>query len=466
MRLNKTAIMWGISLVAGAALLAVLWPRTATNDAERRAVAEGRTIVVYWDRHWGHEHRSRVDLIEEFNESQNEVYVRALPIGYNSAMEKILTATAGGAPPDICSLDTPLVAQLAPQGLLEPLDDFMEGIEYLREDRFFPHTWGMSHFDGHTWGVPTSTDVYCLVWNKAAFRNAGLDPERPPATIEELLDYAAKLTVRAPDGSVSQMGLVPWVPWDHTSLWGSVFGVNWYDEATGTVNLADDAALIDSLRFQASFVNVPGEPEQPWGVSKANIQAFYKGLGEYQSANNPFYSGKVAMITEGEWQVTFIAKYAPNMDWGVAPLPMVPGIGQIGYGPYCVSDCIPATAKNKEAAKKFLRWFYSPRPDGRPSPASDYCHAIHNIPPRIDEAAQERFTGHPKFKVFVDQLSQPVVASLPVNPVMQYMLDQLERQRERVVFREVTPEQAAREIEKSVNAALERARVLIGSKSK
>jgi len=457
----KSKILWGLSLVAGAVLLAVLWPSAAADEAERKALAEGRTIIVYWDRLFGHEHRMRKVLIEEFNNSQSEVYVRTLPIGYYQAMEKILTSTAGGAPPDVCSLDTSLMAQLAAQGVLSPVEDFMAEVPALAADKFYPHCLDMSRMQGHLWGVPTSADVYCLLWNKNLFRKAGLDPERPPQTTDELLEYAAKLNVVSEDGQLKQMGIVPWVPWDLSHLWGSVFGGVWYDEATGRCELANDAGVIKGFEFQASFAQVPGAAEQkPWAVDPDRLQSFHKGLGEHQSANNPFYTGRVAMLAEGPWQVTFVKKYAPNLDWGVAALPAAPGVGTVGYVPVGMVDCIPSTSPNKEAAKKFLRWFYSPRPDGRPSPVSDFCHQVHNIPTRIEEANQERFIGNPEFKVFVDQMSAPKVVLFPVMPATQFMLDQAERQRERAVYGQITPAQAAANVANDTNRQLDRVREL------
>ena len=451
-------LTWACTLIGCLVAVYFLWPRAATTPLERQAVAEGRTVITYWDRHSGHEYEARAALINEFNESQDEVYVRSVPVGYNALMEKTLTSIAGSAPPDILSIDSAMLAQLAFQGLFTSLDDFVADIPCLQEGAFMPHVWKMIHFGGHLWAAGTTTDTYCLIWNKAAFRRAGLDPERPPKTLGEIEEYAAKLTVRNASGAIEQMGFLPWLPWDRTYMWGVMFGGTWYDEAQGRMVAAGDPHIRASLEWQQSFTVDPNAQEQlPYAMRPDRIAAFSKGIGEYFSANNPFYSGKVAMISEGEWQVTFIPKYAPGLDWGVAPLPQPEGVAPLGYGETCVADAIPITARHPEAAKKFLRWFYAPRPDGRPSPASDYCYAIHNIPCRTAEALQERFIRNPKFKVFVDQLTTRPVTPLPVTPIMQFIMDQTERLREWVTFRKITPEEAAQRIDDLCNRALERA---------
>lgn len=458
----RTLGVWALALTGIAAALWTLWPRQASTPLELEALREGRTIITYWDRHSGHEHASRLALIDEFNRSQNKVYVRSTAIGYNALMEKTLTATAGGAPPDVMSFDGGMLAQLAVQGLFLPLEDFVAEVPSLQKEAFFPHIWDMVDFDGHVWGIPTTTDSYCLLWNKAAFRKAGLDPERPPETIEELNEYAAKLTVRSPSGAIEQMGFLPWLPWDMSFMWGVLFGGLWFNETYTQVRASKDPGILASLAWQQSFTIDPAAREQlPYAMDPERIAAFSKGLGDYFSANNPFYSGKVAMISEGEWQVTFIPKYAPGLDWGVAPMPQPRGVAPVAFGQTCLADAIPVTTRHPEAAKEFLRWFYSPRPDGRPSPASDYNYAIHNIPCRREEALQDRFMSNPKFRVFVEQLLDRPVVPFPASPCTQFLSDQIERQRERVTFRKISPEEAVVAIDTIVNRELDRLRVVM-----
>ena len=61
--------------------------------------------------------------------------------------------------------------------------------------------------DGKYYALPTAVRSLALFWNKALFKEAGLDPERPPATLDELVDYAKKLTKRSPNGDLLQAGL-------------------------------------------------------------------------------------------------------------------------------------------------------------------------------------------------------------------------------------------------------------------
>lgn len=460
----KTYAAWGGAVLLAVATYILIWPSKAATDLESRALAEGRTIITYWDRHSGHEFEMRVDLFEEFNRIQDEIYVRAIPVGYR--VEKLLTAIASGAPPDVCSLEGTGITQLATQGCFMPLDDLFGDLPQFQQDAFFPHVWDAVHFPGpdgvpHTWGIPTTTDTYCLLWNKAAFRAAGLDPERPPQTLKELEEYAAKLTIRSGDG-IAQWGFLPWLPWDLTQMWGCLFGGEWYDEESGVVTCGDDPGVIASLAWQQSFTTDPSATAQlPYAVSPERILAFGKSIGEYFSANNPFYSGRVAMITEGEWQPTFIAKYAPDLDWGAAPIPLPEGVSPRSYSPTTVLDAIPAGSRHPEAAWTFLKWFHSPRPGGGPSPASDYCKAIHNIPTRMAEAQQQRFKDDPKFWVFVEQLLEKPATHFPHMPALQFLLDRCNEMREMLMLREISPRDAAMTIQRETNAELERLRKML-----
>ncbi len=454
-----TYIRWALIVGACIVVVALLWPTETGSPEERAALAEGRVIITYWDRHTGHEFEERKALMDEFNRSQDEVYIRALPVGFT--MEKLLTSIAGKTPPDILSTEGSILAALASQHCVMPLDDFIETSAAINPEDYFPHVWNAVAFDGHVWGIPITTDTICLLWNKSAFRRAGLDPDRPPETMDEFLEYAAKLTVRDESG-LRQIGFLPWLPWEHTHMWGGLFGGRWYDPETERFVCGDDPNIIAMFRWMQSFsIGRDTDTAAPYAMNPEAIAAFRTGFGAYQSANNPFYSGRVAMTQEGEWQVSFIPRYAPELDWGVAPLPQPEGAPPRSYSPTCVLDMIPANAPNPEAAWKYIEWFNSPRPGGRPSPASDYSRAISNIPCRKHEAMHERFMDDPKFRVFIEELltKEPIV--YPVTPVAQFFLDEVARQRELVVLHRKTPEQAARDIEDNANAEWDRIRALM-----
>lgn len=455
---------WIVPAAVGVAILFVLWPRMAVNPEEQAAVAEGRTIINYWDRSQGHEFEMRSQLIDEFNHSQNKIYVRALSIGWR--IEKLLTAITSGSPPDVCSVENNAFSTLVAQGCFQDLDEWMRSKDYLHPDGFFPHTVELGSFKGRMYSIPTMTDSYCLLWNKSLFRKAGLDPDRPPQTIEELEEYAAKLTIESNAG-VETIGFLPWVPWDHSFGWGVLFGGNWYDADTDKVVCGNDPAIVEAYTWQQSWQKVPGDPNPPpYALDADKISSFFAGSvggGAYFSATNPFYSGRIAMTIEGEWQCTFIPKYAPGLDWGVAPIPVPKGVkNPRAYAPGCVMDAIPARSPHPESARAFLEWFYAPRGEGLTSPASDYCELIHNIPTRRHDAEQDRFMKNDKFRVFVSQLLEREVVPMPPMPAGAFLVSRIEAAREWVLYDGYTPEQVVARIQSEGQAELDRIREYLG----
>lgn len=438
----------------------MFWPPEPGSDPEWQAAQQGRTIITYWDRSQGHEFDMNKGLVDEFNVSQDEIYVHTISIGWR--IEKLLTAISSGAPPDVCSMDGQALAQLAPQGCFIPLDDWMATQPNMRREDFFPHMYEAASVNNHVYGIPKTTDVYCLLWSKAAFRKAGLDPERPPQTLRELEEYAQKLTVRGPSGGIEQIGFLPWLPWDFTFMWGSFFGGNWFNADNSLVVAAQDPNIGKSLEWQLSWIRDPADPNPvPYAIDKDVAQAFYAGFssgGAYFSATNPFYTGKVAMIQEGEWQCTFVPKYAPSLEWGVAPIPQPEGAPPLCYSGSCVLDGVPVGSKHTKEALTFLAWFYATRPDDRPSPASDYAYMIHNITGRRSEAAEERFTGDPKFRVFVNELMTKPAVYYPTIPVGRQFADECQKAREYVMFGEKGAEQALVDSQNMVNSEWDRVR--------
>ena len=108
--MGRTYFSWGLTVLACAVVLLLLWPfrsgwvlasfssPAAGADPERDAIQQGRTIVTYWDRSQGHEYGMHNQLVNEFNESQDKIHVRTVSIGWR--IEKLLTAISSGAPPD------------------------------------------------------------------------------------------------------------------------------------------------------------------------------------------------------------------------------------------------------------------------------------------------------------------------------------------------------------------------------
>ncbi len=120
--------------------------------------------------------------------------------------KKILTAVLSGEPPDIISQFNP-VAQWASRMALTPLNDFIEH-DAFDSTVFFPALWQEMKWYGETFALPIKTASFAFFYNNELFRSAGLDPEKPPKTWDEVKEYSKKLTKYDQDGNLTQMGFI------------------------------------------------------------------------------------------------------------------------------------------------------------------------------------------------------------------------------------------------------------------
>src|SRR6202048_2567955 len=128
-------------------------------------------------------------------------------VTYQETMVKALTAHKSGNPPTTCVLLSTDMFSLIDEEAIVPFDDFARSdAEKNWIKSFFPAFMENSQTGGKTWGVPFQRSTIVLYWNKEAFKEAGLDPNKPPATWAEQVEYARKLTKRDGAGHASPWG--------------------------------------------------------------------------------------------------------------------------------------------------------------------------------------------------------------------------------------------------------------------
>ena len=157
--------------------------------------ADGKVHVTYWEKWTGFENDALQQVVARFNASQERIKVTVFAT--SQIDRKTIIATAGGDPPDIAGLWQNNVRTFADAGALLPLEDFIRRDGETPEQwlkRYYPVYARMCQHAGRVYGVISTPAVVALHWNKAHFREAGLDPERPPRTLEELDDFSRRLT--------------------------------------------------------------------------------------------------------------------------------------------------------------------------------------------------------------------------------------------------------------------------------
>ena len=197
-------------------------------------------------------------MVEKFNEEYPNIQVEPIFAGgYVQTFQKALTANAAGSPPDVALVSDPDVWSLSDAKAIMPLDDLIAaegGDEFLADfhDTFVTDV----TFGDHYWGMPFQKSTPIFYWNKEMFEEVGLDPEKPPETWDELLEYALKLTVKDDAGNVTRYGVE--IPIDTWLLAAFAYQNGMTTIGDGTEVYIDTPEMVGALEFMSSLANEHG----------------------------------------------------------------------------------------------------------------------------------------------------------------------------------------------------------------
>jgi multiple sugar transport system substrate-binding protein len=263
---------------------------------------------------------------------------------------KLLSAIAGGTAPDlIISDDYSSSYSYAAQGSFEPMEQYLEAMG-LTDDDFFPSFYDMMHQDGHTYLVPQDSNILFMFFRTSMVEAAGLDPENPPQTIEELDAWAEAMTT----GDGQTFGFIPWLEsGGDPFIWPFMWGNELYDAETNDLILTDDA-MVNLFEWMQSYAE-KYDPEK--------IDALTSNMGGMFTPDHPFFKGQVAMVLTGNWFTNAIRNYAPDIedDYFIAPIP-TPDAERYGSSPMnCNVFSIPkGKGANGTLCAHFIKYCLQP----------------------------------------------------------------------------------------------------------
>ncbi|PLR97532.1 ABC transporter substrate-binding protein [Bacillus sp. T33-2] len=336
----------GILIIfAAILLLGSLAGCSGEKDAQAEKTKDGRVIVNFWS-FWGSETRRPIieKIIDDFNKSQDKITVKHTFLPFGDIWTKNLASVAAGNPADVIINDINTVAQRAEN---EQVEDLSKYIDDSFENQFYPHLWATVVHKDKPYAVPFNTDTRLLYFNKKAFREAGLDPEKPPKTWAELEEYAKKLDVK--NGSnYERIGFYP--------LWGSAGAGAWMTNADDGKGYIEDGQLAINTPDKLEALKwVHGWKER---LGANTVQAFQAEFGSEQA--NPFIAEKVAMWVDIGTFYTQIRDYGKDLEFGVAPIPSYKeGSGHYAEGGGFVAE-IPKGAEHPEEAMEFIKYLTGP----------------------------------------------------------------------------------------------------------
>ena len=424
----------GVALAAGALGFVAFGPRPS------RRTSDGRLVLDYWEKWTGHEAAAMQRVVDAFNESQDRILVRYLSMGAIDAKAQI--AIAGGDPPDVIGLWNYNLPAFSQSGAILPLDEMPDPPS---ADWYTPPVWRLVNHGGRTWALPTTCNTTALFYNRKYFREAGLDPDAPPRTIDELDAATDALTLTDDAGRLTRAGFVHTEPgwWDW--IWGYFFGGNLFDEQR-RVATADSNVNIRAYEWVQSY---------PKRFKASRLLSFQSGFGTYFSMQQPFVEGKLAMTLHGCFLANVIRRFKPDLDYGVAHFPIdAELLGRGGPIGMIESDIlvVPAGARNPEASYEFIQFVQQRQ-------WMEHLAAVHSKPSPLRTLSSEFESIHPDpwVSVHTELINSDRAFEVPRTRTWLQYRDEFRQAMERIWTLSQPPAAALADVNARAQAAIDQA---------
>ena len=249
-------------------------------------------------------------LVAQCEQQLAGIKVSAVYAGnYNDARIKALTALRSGQSAQLSVMFAIDIFELIDQDAIEAFDDLVSTPEEKAWlNSFYPALMENGRTGGKTWGIPFQRSTIVMYYNKDAFREAGLDPNNPPANWDELAVAAKKLVKKDASGNVTRWGIE--IPSTGYPYW--MFGALTMQNGQVLMNDAgnktyfDNGAVIEALQF--------------WRDLGAKQSVMPTGTVEWGTLRSDFLEQKTAIMWHSTGNLTAVKKNA-KFDFGVAMLP-------------------------------------------------------------------------------------------------------------------------------------------------
>lgn len=339
MNSTKKLIALGSSVAIGAMSAFALCPAGAVKAAD-----ETMHLTFYYPVNVGGDAAKLIEEIcNDFNQENPDIVVEPVYTGnYDDTVTKIQTAMQGGTPPDVfVSLATQRFT-MASTGMAMPLDDLIasdeDGQAYL--DDFLPGFMEDSYVDGQIYSIPFQRSTEIVYYNKDLFAAAGLDPDVPPQTWDEMLEYAKKLTTDDcfGVGIALNSGSAQWT-FTGFALENSADGKMLMSE-DGKQVYFDTPENVEALQFWLDLQNVH--------------KVMAEGIVQWTDLPTQFLAGEVAMIYHTTGNMANINSNA-TFEFGTCFMPgnKQPG-APTGGGNFYISNGL--SEDRVQAAWKFIKF--------------------------------------------------------------------------------------------------------------
>jgi multiple sugar transport system substrate-binding protein len=337
------AVLMAFGVVAAGIPAATVAAQADPNAAAACALSTAPGAMQMWERTGGN--KQKVDqLVCAWNQAQPGRPINLTYITHVEMVPKIAQAIASGDVPDLMGMDLIYAPQFASAGQLEDITDLIgtdAGVATASPGHISVATW-----NERLYGVPLYTDVSVLFWNKGLFREAGLDPERPPTSLAEIREMSHAITALGNGvygyylpGNCAGCNIFTFAPY----IWAS--GSTIEPVQCGDFPLVGDS--IPTVLQWARTMHQEGQIDP--AAQSENGSTFAQA----------FSSGRVGIMGTGNFQTILTKQQNPNMEFGVA---LLPGLETGQVASFAGGDivAIPKGSKRVADAVDFERFILSP----------------------------------------------------------------------------------------------------------
>ena len=424
------------------------------------ATADRPVVVQFWA--MGQEGEQVKALLPEFERRHPTIRVRVQQLPWSAAHEKLLTAYAGDALPDLFQLGNTWIPEFVALRALEPLDGRLRAWPETALADYFPGILATNRIEGQTWALPWYVDTRLFFYRSDLLAAAGF--AKPPDTWDDWL--RAMTALKAAGGSVRYAILLPINEWQLPVILALQNGALLLRDHDQYGNFQDP-------RFREAFLFY--------------LRLFERGLappvGNTQMANlyQEFANGAFAVYVSGPWNIGEFGRRLPaavQPHWNTAPLPnFADSSPQKGLTtpalratPPCQGgeqDCrtvgaslaggaslaLSRTSPRREAAWKLLEFLAEPEQQAR------FYQLTGDLPARQSAWADPALAGNRYAQAFRRQLQN--VRATPAIPEWERIASKLAYHAERAIRRQVTVDEALAALDRDVDRILEKRRWLL-----
>lgn len=374
------------------------------------AGAKAQTVEIeYWQYVFDARVKAMNELIKRFEAANPNIKVKQTTFPYADYQTKIAAAMPAGQGPDVVQLFYGWLDNFVSAKFIQPLPRDAFPPAAIEKD-FYPIVSAMKR-DGEYYALPTAVRSLALFYNKKLFQEAGLDPNTPPKTVDELLDMAKKTTKRDGAGNMLSAGITLDFPGQDYHWWRETLL-----RQNGGAPYSDDNKKV-------TYDSEAGAKSLNW---YADLQRVHKvgQVGFMDEGQAAFRAGRAAMTIDGSFRLGAFGGIKA-FEWGVAELPASADGKKANFASYWVNGITTKpTGEKLEAAKKFLAFVTTPEA------MQLWLETVGELPARKAAAETEKNLNHPIYgpflkalnyshaTVFVDEMAQRQVSLDMLNRVL------------------------------------------------